>query len=254
MVVLVETTPAAQVRLAAHGWDDRFPYAVGDPRERRQQHRGLLPVPAQPGHPAGPVQLQPVERRASRSPTSAWCGCSPSTRATRTAAAAAGTSSTRWFAPPWSHHGSGPLVVAGDFNAVAEQGPMQRLHRLGLRSATDLAGAGWLPTYPAGGLPAAAAADRPRAGQRPADGDGRDGVDRPGNRPPRSAGDASPAPDEGRARPSGQPALTVASGSGIRSDDGDGGSGSHVHRQAEDVRPVVVAGRVEEPAGGADDR
>ena len=41
--------------------------------------------------------------------------------------------------------------MAGDFNAVAEQGPMQQLHRLGLRSATDLAGAGWLPTYPAGG-------------------------------------------------------------------------------------------------------
>ena len=48
-------------------------------------------------------------------------------------------------------HGSGPLVVAGDFNAVAEQGPMRQLHRLGLRSATDLTGGGWLPTYPAGG-------------------------------------------------------------------------------------------------------
>jgi endonuclease/exonuclease/phosphatase (EEP) superfamily protein YafD len=45
-----------------------------------------------------------------------------------------------------------PLVVAGDFNAVDDHGPMQQLHRLGMRSATDLLGAGWLPTYPANKL------------------------------------------------------------------------------------------------------
>ena len=33
VVVLVETTQAAQTGLAAEGWDDRFPYAVGDPRD-----------------------------------------------------------------------------------------------------------------------------------------------------------------------------------------------------------------------------
>ena len=42
-----------------------------------------------------------------------------------------------------------PLVVAGDFNAVNDHGPMQALQRAGLKSATDVAGAGWLPTYPA---------------------------------------------------------------------------------------------------------
>jgi endonuclease/exonuclease/phosphatase (EEP) superfamily protein YafD len=42
-----------------------------------------------------------------------------------------------------------PLLVAGDFNAVDDHGPMQQLRRLGMRSATDLVGAGWLPTYPA---------------------------------------------------------------------------------------------------------
>jgi endonuclease/exonuclease/phosphatase (EEP) superfamily protein YafD len=42
-----------------------------------------------------------------------------------------------------------PLVLAGDFNAVDDHGPMLDLRRLGLRSATDLVGAGWLPTYPA---------------------------------------------------------------------------------------------------------
>ena len=32
VVVLVEVTQAAMTGLAAQGWDDRFPYAVGDPR------------------------------------------------------------------------------------------------------------------------------------------------------------------------------------------------------------------------------
>ena len=41
-------------------------------------------------------------------------------------------------------------MVPGDFNAVDEHGPLRQLRRLGLRSATDLAGAGWVPTYPAG--------------------------------------------------------------------------------------------------------
>jgi endonuclease/exonuclease/phosphatase (EEP) superfamily protein YafD len=41
------------------------------------------------------------------------------------------------------------LVVAGDFNAVDDHLPMRSLRRLGLRSATDIVGAGWLPTYPA---------------------------------------------------------------------------------------------------------
>jgi endonuclease/exonuclease/phosphatase (EEP) superfamily protein YafD len=45
-----------------------------------------------------------------------------------------------------------PLVVAGDFNAVNDHGPMQALQRAGLKSATDVAGAGWLPTYPANRL------------------------------------------------------------------------------------------------------
>jgi endonuclease/exonuclease/phosphatase (EEP) superfamily protein YafD len=44
-----------------------------------------------------------------------------------------------------------PLIVAGDFNAVDDHGPMQALRRAGLKSATDVAGAGWIPTYPADG-------------------------------------------------------------------------------------------------------
>ena len=42
------------------------------------------------------------------------------------------------------------MIIAGDFNAVEDHGPMQQLRHLGLRSASDIAGAGWLPTYPSG--------------------------------------------------------------------------------------------------------
>lgn len=43
----------------------------------------------------------------------------------------------------------GPTVVAGDFNAVDNHLPVRRLAADGFRSTTDLAGAGWQPTYPA---------------------------------------------------------------------------------------------------------
>lgn len=44
--------------------------------------------------------------------------------------------------------GTGPTIVAGDFNAVDDHGPLRRLAAAGYESATDIAGAGWLPTYP----------------------------------------------------------------------------------------------------------
>jgi endonuclease/exonuclease/phosphatase (EEP) superfamily protein YafD len=43
----------------------------------------------------------------------------------------------------------GPLIVAGDLNAVDDHAPIRALHRDGLESVTDILGAGWLPTYPA---------------------------------------------------------------------------------------------------------
>ena len=188
VVVLVETTAAAQVGLAAHGWDERFPNAVGDPRSegsntavfsRFRLSRGTLLGRSNFSQWSVGVEVPDIGlvRLFAVHPCNPYCG------------------NGRWHT---EHevvraavvaHGSGPLVMAGDFNAVAEQGPMQRLHRLGLRSTTDLAGAGWLPTYPGRPTPAAAAADRPCPGQRPADGDVRDSVHRAGIRPPRSAGE-----------------------------------------------------------------
>ena len=150
VVVLVEVTPAAMTRLAAEGWDDRYPYAVGDPRREGSNTAVFSRFRLSQGSVLGrsnftqwSVAIEVPDlglvRLLAVHPCNPYCG------------------GGRWHAEhemiraAVAAHGDGPLVVAGDFNAVAEQGPMQRLHRLGLRSATDLAGAGWLPTYPTGG-------------------------------------------------------------------------------------------------------
>ncbi len=44
-----------------------------------------------------------------------------------------------------------PDLLLGDFNATLDHGPMRRLHDAGYRDATELAGAGWQPTWPADG-------------------------------------------------------------------------------------------------------
>ena len=151
VVVLVETTRAAQAGLAARGWDARFPYAVGDPRRegsntavfsRFRLSRGTVLGRSNFSQWSVAVEVPDLGlvRLLAVHPCNPYCG------------------GGRWHAEhevvraAVATQGSGPLIVAGDFNAVAEQSPMQRLHRLGLRSATDLVGAGWLPTYPSGGL------------------------------------------------------------------------------------------------------
>ncbi len=42
----------------------------------------------------------------------------------------------------------GPVVVAGDFNATLDHGPMRRLLGLGLSDAARVSNAGWQPTWP----------------------------------------------------------------------------------------------------------
>ena len=44
----------------------------------------------------------------------------------------------------------GPLVMAGDFNATLDHGPMRTLLGLGLADAARQANAGWQPTWPSG--------------------------------------------------------------------------------------------------------
>jgi endonuclease/exonuclease/phosphatase (EEP) superfamily protein YafD len=148
VVILIEATPAALRALKPYGWDKRFPYALGDPKDGNFNtaiySRFPLSRSSQVGHTAfqqwattvrvprvGAVRLMAVH------PCNPYCGddrWSTEHRQVRRAVI---------------DNLDQPLVVAGDFNAVDDHGPMQALRRAGLKSATDVAGAGWLPTYPA---------------------------------------------------------------------------------------------------------
>jgi endonuclease/exonuclease/phosphatase (EEP) superfamily protein YafD len=148
LVILVETTPTALTALKSFGWDERFPYSVGAPNDgfadtavysrfpfshsklirgtTFQQWLTTVQVPD-----VGRIRLIAVH------PCNPFCD------------------GERWTAEHQMLREAvidnlgHPLVVAGDFNAVDDHGPMQALQRVGLKSATDVAGAGWLPTYPA---------------------------------------------------------------------------------------------------------
>ena len=148
IVILIESTPSALAALQSFGWDKRFPYSLRRPEEgfsgtavysrfplshstlisgtTFQQWVTTVRVPA-----VGHIRLIAVHP------------CNPFCR------------SDRWTAEHQKLREAvienlpNPLVVAGDFNAVSDHGPMQALRRAGLKSATDVAGAGWLPTYPA---------------------------------------------------------------------------------------------------------
>jgi endonuclease/exonuclease/phosphatase (EEP) superfamily protein YafD len=149
VVILVEVTPAAIRALEARGWYQRFPYSVGSSERgvggtavfsrfrlsnakligpsEFQQWTVMVDVPG-----IGPVQLMAVH------PCNPYCG------------------SGRWRSDHQlirnvaaQSKDDAPMIIAGDFNAVPDHGPMQQLRRMGLRSVTDITGAGWLPTYPA---------------------------------------------------------------------------------------------------------
>lgn len=147
VVVLVEVTPALVASLDRAGWRERFPYDAGGSGEvsntvvfsryplsgsRRSgsgsfdQWRTTVDVPQ-----VGPVALLAVH------PCNPYCGGRRWADEHADLRRAAEAELDR------------PLVVAGDLNAVADHGPMQALRRLGLRSAADLVGSGWAPTYPA---------------------------------------------------------------------------------------------------------
>jgi endonuclease/exonuclease/phosphatase (EEP) superfamily protein YafD len=149
IVILAEVTPAAVRALQSRAWYKRFPYSVGSSEDgvggtavysRFRLSRAELIGPTEfqqwavmvdvPG--AGPVRLLAVH------PCNPYCG------------------GGRWHSDHQLIRDAvaedlvTPTIVAGDFNAVEDHGPMQQLRRLGLRSASDIVGAGWQPTYPAG--------------------------------------------------------------------------------------------------------
>ena len=149
VVILVEATPAALNALKPLGWDERFPYSVGDVRNDIVSNTAVYSrFPLAPGTLIGRTAFQQWEtavevpelgsvRLFAVHPCNPYCGGNRWDREHRQVFEAVAADLT------------GPIVVAGDFNAVDEHGPMQRLRALGLASVTDVAGAGWLPTYPA---------------------------------------------------------------------------------------------------------
>ena len=149
VVVLAEVTPAALRALEARGWYQRFPYWVGSSengvggtavfsRFRLSGAKLIGPTEFQQWSvtadvpDVGPVRLLAVH------PCNPYCG------------------GGRWYGDHqliWQAAAEdqvAPMIIAGDFNAVEDHGPMQQLRHLGLRSASDIVGAGWVPTYPAG--------------------------------------------------------------------------------------------------------
>ena len=148
LVVLVETTPKILRALAAPPWRERFPYAVGGPEAEQSNTTIYSRFPLSGGIVVGPTSFQQwittVQapgvgnvRLVAVHPCSPYCG------GDRWAGEHAAL--RRAIRPYLADR----LVVAGDFNAIDDHGPLQDLRADGLRSAADLAGAGWMPTYPA---------------------------------------------------------------------------------------------------------
>jgi hypothetical protein len=50
VVILIQTSPAALIALKSFGWDQRFPFSLGEPKDGFFRHRYLLPLPAEPQH------------------------------------------------------------------------------------------------------------------------------------------------------------------------------------------------------------
>ncbi len=147
VVVLSETTRTFLRDLQTPAWDARYPYAVGDLSGPPTDTTVFSRYPLSDAHLlAGSTSPQwvmtlavpgrtPV-RLLGTHPCNPYCGGGAFARdhAVLEATVRADLGS--------------PLVVAGDLNAIDDHAPLQRLHADGMRSAADLVGAGWVPTYP----------------------------------------------------------------------------------------------------------
>jgi endonuclease/exonuclease/phosphatase (EEP) superfamily protein YafD len=149
VVILVEATPEALQALKAFDWDARFPYSVGDANDDGVSDTAIYSrFPLSDSASLPPTSFQQYVttvsvpdlgdvRVISAHPCNPYCGFGrwASEHAVLRAAVQENLRER--------------LLVAGDFNAVDDHGPIRALVRDGLTSATDIVGAGWLPTYPA---------------------------------------------------------------------------------------------------------
>lgn len=148
VVVLVESTPEAVTALKAAGIAKRFGYGVGDGRSG--------PVAGATVFSRYPVRaVEELQTTFQQRVTSVEV---PELGAVTLIAAHPCNplfGSRLWqqdanrLREAVNRYADTPTVIAGDFNAVDDQLPMQLLRSDGFASATDVAGAGLLPTYPA---------------------------------------------------------------------------------------------------------
>lgn len=149
VVILAEATPRALLALKALGWDAQFPYSVSDSEDDVAEYTAiysrfplsdsasLTPRSFQQYVTTAKVPELGAVRIIAAHPCNPYCG------------------DGRWAAEHAVLRAAvrsnldGPLLVAGDLNAVHDHGPIRALVRDGLTSATDILGAGWLATYPA---------------------------------------------------------------------------------------------------------
>lgn len=148
VVILIEATPDALRALKPLGWDDLFPYSVGDLKDIVSDTSIYSKFPLSTGTLLGQTSFQQWQTAVQVPELGtvqlfAVHPCNPYCGGNRWASEHAEV--RRRISPSLG----GPAVVAGDFNAVDDQGPLQRLRSDGLRSGADLTGAGWMPTYPA---------------------------------------------------------------------------------------------------------
>jgi endonuclease/exonuclease/phosphatase (EEP) superfamily protein YafD len=147
ILILLETTPTAIRGLRAAGIDDEFAYTAGE-QSRGSASAIYSRFPLTSTQPLPQTSFQMWQATAqvpqvggirviAAHPCNPFCG------------AGYWPSEHELLQRVVAEDLNKPLVVAGDFNAVDDHLPMRELNRLGLTSATDIVGAGWLPTYPA---------------------------------------------------------------------------------------------------------
>lgn len=152
VVVLTEVTGAALAAVDDRGWATTYPYRQ-EGLDLPQKGSGGTAVLSR--YPLSDTQV--IDRRSNHQNwlvTLAVPGGKPITLAA-VHPSRPYPDGLRW----WSDQqylrealaGHRPDVVAGDFNAVADHRSMRLLAEDGLVDAVDLAGAGWVPTYPATG-------------------------------------------------------------------------------------------------------
>lgn len=145
VLVLSEVTPDALARLDAAGAAVRWPHRAGEPGEWVTGTVVLSRVPLGPDRalptgfgswvvdvraPGGDLTLLATHPRPPIGDADDWAA----DHAVVLVAAEAGVD-----------------VVAGDLNATPDHAPLHAYAEAGLRSAAELSGAGWAPTWPAEG-------------------------------------------------------------------------------------------------------